>query len=97
MKPRLIQMLCPQRHAFLALAYDPAEESGEELQQQLPGKLQEKGIDLECALCHSRSFFFEDRELPFATLAEALPVLLRMQDSQLATREAILRGRARNN
>ena len=93
----IIQCLCPERHAILAVAYDDAVTTGAEALQMFQSMVQSMvlvttdggGLNPWCGICESRDWFYEDGVTGFTTLAEAKPFLEKCQADQMATRALI--------
>jgi hypothetical protein len=96
---RIVQCLCPARHAILAVAYDPAD-IPEHFNGDPDGPraglkaLVEEGITAEainpwCGICGSREFNYEDAPTKFQTLEEARPALASLEALQKLARSII--------
>ena len=90
---RIVQLLCPSRHAVLAAAYetpDGAEEpnKAEALRKQFQ-EFQKPPMNLNpwCGICESRELHTEDAATRYATIEEAWPALEETQRRNLATAE----------
>lgn len=89
---RIVQLLCPSRHALLATAYEsPDGEEILEIAQRLRGAadtaIASGNMNPWCGICRSRSWKTEDRATAFATMAEALPHLVEEERKNAAMRE----------
>lgn len=85
MKVRIVQLLCPQRHCITALAYQT--ENGEEQPEQtekLKTMLRELHLDPWCGLCRSTTLLYEDKPTRFATMQEAAPYIVALQQANAA-------------
>jgi hypothetical protein len=92
---RIVQCLCPLRHAIMALAYEtdsgiPAALHAAVMEAALKNVL-DAGIEAHmlnpwCGLCGSREWHYEDGATRFRTLEEAEPELARLQAQNLAAR-----------
>ncbi len=51
---RLVQWLCPKRHCSLAMAYDPQEETCEQVMEHVKEFAAKLGVLAECYICGSR-------------------------------------------
>jgi hypothetical protein len=86
----IVQCLCPARHCILANAgtADGAEDAKENLEGPLReaiGEMLASGVfNPWCGLCKARSetWRYEARRTQFATMAEAMPHLKRLEDVQ---------------
>lgn len=98
MKVRIVQLLCPQRHAVVAFAYES--ETGE----ALPEKTDEFKVRLAaayanhllnpwCGICRSQDLRYEDEATIFKTLETAMPFLRELEQRQAATRKFFESGR----
>lgn len=89
----IIQCLCPERHAILAVAYDDAATTGAEALQMFQSMVlvavDGGGLNPWCGICQSREWFYEDGVTRFRTLAEAKPFLEQCAADQLASRALI--------
>jgi hypothetical protein len=95
---RIAQLLCPQRHCFMAVAFDDAKatptEACIELGRSATEHMARHGSS--CALCGSDDFTVEVGVTRFATMAEAMPALASSMEAQLATRDYLTGPQARN-
>lgn len=88
MKVRIIQLLCPQRHCIVAIAYEsPNGEEIPENAQKLNDGLKSHGLNPWCGICGSKQLQCEDRATGFRTLQEAQPHLEANERAQAITRE----------
>jgi hypothetical protein len=93
---KLAQLLCPQRHCFMAVAFDAAEVTEADACIQLrrsTAKLGRLSHGSTCALCGSRDFSVAIGATRFATMDEAMPRLVASMAAQLATRSAVISSR----
>jgi hypothetical protein len=87
---RLVQLLCPSRHALLALPFDPVEFSDAEAIKHLSDRFEGfKGgrINRRCGVCGSADLRYEVGQTGFATMDEALPKLVELMAANRSTRE----------
>jgi hypothetical protein len=90
-KVRLVQLLCPARHAIMAMAYqsqDGAEEP--EMATRLRAAFEELlrlGANPWCEICRSRDLHTEDSPTPWESIETALPHLKQLEREQAAARE----------
>jgi hypothetical protein len=89
---RIVQMLCPERHCFIATAYESADGERipevEERLRQTVAALRDAGVmNLRCGICGAREFQYEDAATVFRTLREAAPALREEEQRMAATRE----------
>jgi hypothetical protein len=97
----ILQLLCPQRHCFVAVAWDDAAGTlagaSVKLANATVQVLGDRGHEaFVCAICGSTSFHQEDGITRWETMAEAAPHLLASQAAQLLTREMLTRTADRN-
>lgn len=86
----LVQFLCPSRHAILAGAYERGNGSFLECCDALEAMVGPNGaFKRQCMLCGSRDLHFEETELPFRTMQEAMPHLLTVQAANIASRRQL--------
>ena len=78
-KVRLVQLLCPNRHAIVAGAYLPGQSTFDDTVAVLRNKLQALEAEWRCGICGSRRLAFEDAETHFDSLEQAAPELARLQ------------------
>ncbi len=90
---KIAQMLCPQRHCFLALAYDSRHTSDAMASYRLGHATREhmQRHGCKCAICGAEEFNVEIGEIGFVTMAEATPALLETRAANQRTR-ALLSG-----
>ena len=96
MKVRIVQLLCPNRHCVVAIAYESPDGSeipkyGQELIEAIQS--QRFGIHPWCGICQSRTLHPEDRPTNFQTLEEANPTLRANERAQAETREYFRRSK----
>ena len=88
MKVRIIQLLCPERHCVVAVAYDSADgQPIPEMTQELLTQFAASGLDPWCGICRSRTLTPEDMPMRFKTMGEAAPFLEELARRQAWTRE----------
>lgn len=101
MAVKLIQVLCPERHCIIAIAYDDTDKDDAAALLDFQGKfhfLVDSGaMNPWCALCGSKDLKFDVGTTGFANLAEAEPILLAHQAAQMQSQMAILAARERRN
>jgi hypothetical protein len=96
MKVHIIQLLCPQRHAIFAIAYehpDLSDEDGMKSAETTWKLMIESGFNPWCALCDSRELKFEIGVSKFATMKEAFPHLKQTEIDNMLTRMRLLAER----
>lgn len=71
----LLQVLCPSRHAIVAVPYDPDEHVAAAMEVAAATTMAEHGINPWCGLCGSHELHAEHAPMKWATLEEALPHL----------------------
>jgi hypothetical protein len=91
----LAQLLCPQRHCILALAYDIEEHKPADIEEKLNAAMTLKVINPWCGICRSRHLHVEHGKLSTDDWDEAMVMLRANEAAQLATR-AILGDQNRN-
>lgn len=95
---KIAQLLCPQRHCFMAIAFDGKSTTDREasylLAREAADHMRVHGS--KCALCGSDDFTLEIGVTRFATMDEAMPVLASCEADQLATRAYLTGPQARN-
>ena len=88
----ITQLLCPQRHCIVAMAWDEHETSASEVEHELRkmfrDAVQGGHLDPYCGLCRSETFHCENARTLFSTMAEALPHLREQEREQLLTAAA---------
>jgi hypothetical protein len=85
----LAQLLCPQRHCILALAYD--------IEQTKPAEIEERFIAVTapgmlnpwCGICGSRNLHIEHGKLRTDDWDEATALLKAVEGANLATRQLL--------
>lgn len=84
---KIVQMLCPQRHCILAIAYE--ENAGNFVQQcnEIEDIIQKTPLNRWCGICGSRDLKFEEGTTPWRTMAEALPYFKANEEACIATRQ----------
>jgi hypothetical protein len=89
----LIQCLCPDRHAIMAIGYDPETLSPDDAMHGFKAFMQQMfdkhEVNPWCAICGSSLLVYEDRATPFKTIEEAMPVLAQLQIEQAITNAAL--------
>lgn len=90
-KVRIVQLLCPARHCYVATVYEsPDGEPMAKVTADLMNgykDLLEKGANPWCGICGSRNLQAEDRATRFATMREAAPAFAECAADQARTRE----------
>jgi len=91
----LAQLLCPNRHAICALAYDIEETPAADVEAKLQAVIHARvgGLDPWCGLCGSRTLHIEHRKLPTDDWEEMTEALRAVERANLATREFMHRSR----
>lgn len=83
----LTQLLCPQQHCLIAVAWDEDEQSAPVAEALLCEGFQDAvkrgNLNPFCGLCRSETLHCESRVSGWRTLEEALPHLLRAEQEQL--------------
>ena len=90
-KVRIVQLLCPQRHCYIATVYEsPDGERIDEMTTRLLesySKLIDEGHTPRCGICGFSRLTPEDMPTRFSTIAEAAPAILELERRQRFTRE----------
>jgi|SRR5579875_33579 len=90
----ITQLLCPQRHAILAIAFESDGSAKHILEtearfKQKVGELVERGLmNPRCALCGSQELAYETARSVFHTMKEAIPFLRACERAQASLRAA---------
>jgi hypothetical protein len=87
---KLCQCLCPQRHCILASLGDgDAAVLQMSLKNQMRDLIRADKIHPFCGLCGAkpRDWFYEVKETPYATMEEALPMMMAESARQVASHE----------
>ena len=83
----LTQLLCPQRHCLVALAWDEHECCASEAEHQVQERFSELvaggAINPYCGLCRSKTLHCESARTRWNTLVEAEPHLRKSEQEQL--------------
>jgi hypothetical protein len=96
---RIAQLLCPQRHAVLAIPYDEADmtpESVAELLREATAEgIENRKLKPSCFICGApaETWHIEDGRTRFVTMSEAMPSLKAAEAANLAAREFLHRSR----
>ena len=72
---KIVQLLCPQRHCLLGIAYEEEHSSFREACGAITSMMTEGPFNNWCAICGSHDLHFEERATEFHTLLEAAPYL----------------------
>jgi hypothetical protein len=91
----LAQLLCPQRHCILGLAYDSEKQAPADIEAYLTTALKNAGLNPWCGICGSRELRVEHGKLKTNDWDEATAGLRELEQQNLATR-AILGDQNRN-
>jgi hypothetical protein len=87
---RIVQCLCPRRHAIIAVAYTPAEITDDDvvegLKSQIKSMIFSGVLDSWCGICGATAWHFEIGQTPFATMDEAKPHLQALEAENLRAR-----------
>lgn len=87
---KLCQCLCPKRHCILASVGEGDDAALQmSLKNQMRDLIRADKINPWCGLCGAkpRDWFYEVKETPFATMEEALPVMLQEYAAQRVAAE----------
>lgn len=89
----VVQLLCPERHAVMAAAYERTDESKlEDISNGMRESLKEQGLLWECGICKhtdvpkSVDLHFEEGPTRFATMEEAMPHLRKIEEENITSR-----------
>lgn len=85
----LLQLLCPERHAILAVPYNPDEATQMEIERTTAKLMTVCGIEHRCGICGSHDLHWEDGVTKWHTLKDAGLYLAECQAAQLQTRAAL--------
>jgi hypothetical protein len=87
---KLVQFLCPQRHALLASAYEEGVGDFVGACNFLETMVGPDGsYKRQCMICGSRDLHFEEQTLPFKSLQEAAPYLMARQRMNIYARRML--------
>ncbi len=95
---RLVQLLCPQRHCIIAMAYfSQSGEAHPDMEDAMSvafhRAVEAKVLNPHCGLCHSTDLHLEDGCTGWSTMEEAAPYLAQSAAAQAATAEYFRSGR----
>ena len=97
----IIQCLCPNRHAIVAIAYDPADISHDValrgFRAQVEQLIEKQVMNPWCGICQSRDWTYEQRRSKYRTMEEAKPEIARLELEQMLTRMVIDQRKAEKN
>lgn len=82
----ICQYLCPKRHCIVALAYDPAGTTVDQVEETLKKAMADNKVDPWCGLCRSTDLKFEHERTRFNTMEEAMPFFKVEEAKQAFTR-----------
>jgi hypothetical protein len=87
MKVRIIQLLCPERHCVLALAYESSTGEADPeksllMEAEWKKLVENRQMNPWCGGCRSRALALEDSPTIFTTLEEARPFLTAAEKAQ---------------
>lgn len=85
----LAQLLCPQRHAICALAYDIEQTKPAEIEERLITVTGPGMLDPWCGLCGSRELHIEHGKLFTDNWDEAMAILRAAEAANLETRQIL--------
>jgi hypothetical protein len=89
----IIQVLCPDRHCILAIAYDPAELPPDEamlgMKQLTQKMIDDHAINPHCGICGSTCWEYEDHATKYATIEAAMPFLQENEVAQAIARAVL--------
>lgn len=96
---RIVQLLCPQRHCVIAMAYlsengAPDPSATEAVKERFDSAVQCRMLNPWCDICKSRDLHTEDGATRFSTLEEARPFL---EDSERAQHATAIYLRSKKN
>jgi hypothetical protein len=87
---RVVQCLCPKRHAIMAIAYVPGDIIDEDVVEGMRDEINSmklRGvIDSWCGICGATDWHFEVGQTAFATMEEAKPHLKALEAENLRAR-----------
>jgi hypothetical protein len=89
----IAQVLCPSRHAIVAVAFDVAEYSPDDavarLQSSVSSTVAAGGLNPWCGLCGSRVWTVEAGPTPWTTMDEAAPHIKAIEQANLQSRSIL--------
>lgn len=103
MAVHLIQLLCPERHALIALAYEVGSDGmGDKarlrrLKHQWAEMIASGAVNPWCGICGSRELRYETAVTRWDTLEQAAPSLKEEERRNALARAVIDQGRSRDN
>lgn len=95
----ILQLLCPQRHCYTAVAWDDQtlDLSSAHLRLEMAiAELHKAGVPIPCAICGSTDFRPEDGRTRFETMEEARPHIEAAELAWTIDRELLTRSADRN-
>jgi hypothetical protein len=97
----IIQCLCPQRHAIMAVSYDPEELPHDVAMATFQSSIEEwvrkEVIDPWCGICHSREWHYEPAKTKYKTMEEAAVELSKIETANRASRRIVDQLKAERN
>lgn len=95
----ILQVLCPQRHCIIALAFMPEDRTPEQAIEDgkalIKGLVEDKALNHWCALCGGKEFSYEVGVTRYKTIEEARPHLEQHEQKMLLSRAILLSDPAR--
>jgi hypothetical protein len=89
----IVQLLCPERHAIMAVAYERTDESRlNEMSEGIKAAMKEGNLRWECGICKdtdgpkSIDLHFEEGPTRFGTVEEAMPHLRKIEEENIVSR-----------
>src|SRR6185295_20263934 len=85
----LIQLLCPDRHCILAVAYDDQlttyAKTQKTFSETVASLLERRALNSFCGLCRSTEWHYEDGKTSFNSMAQAETILMKAEADQRAS------------
>jgi hypothetical protein len=89
----IIQVLCPDRHCVLGMAYDPVDLAPDEamlgFKQLVQQLLDSKALNPHCGICGSTCWGYDDAATKYETIEEARPYLEESERAQALARAVL--------
>lgn len=97
----ICQLLCPNRHCIIGVAYDVDKTSPQDAERGLYAMFEEAvkfyHVNRWCELCKSGKFHCEHGFTRFHTLDEAEPVLRQLEKEQILSQQFLISQRENKN
>ena len=83
---KVLQLLCPRRHAIVATAFDDQSENAQTFKAQFEECVRGGKLGKHCGICGSIHLVWEEKDSKFPSVDVALRVMKVLQVANLATR-----------